>query len=225
MHKSIKGRLVGAIGLLVVAAIVAVGSGANFTAHSANPGNMVTEGAFTINNDREGLALFAPQTNWDPTEEVSGQVKIGNSGTETGNFTVKGVTEAGNDDEFNKNVLVQIVDRAGSFTSSTLTPNGISYTGSLYNFIHGCTLAVDGPSGTAPKTMPNNPGQSACDYSSSTYNGSAWDLHNWNSGDSHYYTFRLINEAKDGNGNDPAVAAMFNKTAKFGIEWDAVSTA
>jgi hypothetical protein len=212
-------KVIGALGLLVVAAIIAVGSGASFTAHSANPGNMVTAGAFSIANNHEGQALFAPQTNWDPGEEVLGYVNIGNSGTEAGNFTVKGIAEAGNDTEFSKNIQVQVTDyttdpQGGG--NATVRPGGMNFNGSLYNLVNGCTNSATAkmPDGTSP----------ACEVTT-THNGTAWGLSNWATNETHYYRFRLINRAPDGNGNDPAVAAFFGKSAKFGIEWDAVSTA
>lgn len=210
--RSMKGRIIGALGLLVVAAIVAVGSGANFTAHSANPGNMVTEGAFSISNDREGLAVFSPVTNFDPGDTTSGDVSIGNqSGGEAGNFTVKGIAEAGNDDAFAAKTHLLVVDYQDSArtTPRSAASGGFTFSGTVKDFYSGTCVT------------PCN--------TTASYDGSAWGLGNWASGETHYYSVTVENQATGTNGslngNDPSVSQYFGKTTKFGIEWDAVSTA
>src|SRR4051794_11136452 len=53
-------RTVGALALGLAAAGVAVGSGADFSARSANPSNTFTAGSLSIDNSREGAAVFSP---------------------------------------------------------------------------------------------------------------------------------------------------------------------
>lgn len=221
--RSMKGRIIGAIGLLVVAAIVAVGSGANFTAHSANPGNMITEGTFSISNNHEGQALFDPQVNFDPGDQVAGQVTIGNSGNEGGDFTLRGVSEPGNDVAFNDKVRLDVYEytNQGDALASAAALNGgnsadvlgqgldstsYRFGGTLAEFIAGtCAGASSAQCSPAP--------------------GARFNLSRWGAGNLHHYVFRVRNQAPGGDTSDPNVLAWQGKTAKFGIEWDAVSAA
>jgi spore coat-associated protein N len=83
-------KLMGALLLLLLAAGMAVGSGASFTAQSASPGNMVTAGSLSIDNDHEGGSEGAIFTinNLRPGQSDFGYVTVKNTGTVPGAFNL-----------------------------------------------------------------------------------------------------------------------------------------
>jgi spore coat-associated protein N len=78
-------RTLGALAVVLAAVGITVGSGATFTAHSANPANTFTAGSLAINNNKEAAAIFSAG-NMKPGDTATGQVDIANSGTVPGNF-------------------------------------------------------------------------------------------------------------------------------------------
>ena len=85
-------RTVGALAVVLAAVGITVGSGANFTAHSANPSNTFTAGTLSIDNSRgNGSSATAILTapNLKPGDSAPGTVDIQNSGSVAGNFTLK----------------------------------------------------------------------------------------------------------------------------------------
>ena len=81
-------KLTGVLFLLLLTAGAAVGSGANFTAQSASPGNMVTAGALSIDNNRKTAAAIFSASNIKPGDDVIGTVTVSNTGTLSGDFTL-----------------------------------------------------------------------------------------------------------------------------------------
>lgn len=81
-------RLLAVLFALLVAAAMAVGSGANFTATSANPGNIFTAGALTHVNSKAGAAIFASGGLMKPGDVRTGLVDIQNTGSVAGTFTL-----------------------------------------------------------------------------------------------------------------------------------------
>ena len=80
-------RRLGALASLLVAGAVAVGSGANFTAASANPSNTFSTGTLSMINSNSGAAvLTAPAMK--PGDSATGTVDIQNSGSITGTFSL-----------------------------------------------------------------------------------------------------------------------------------------
>jgi spore coat-associated protein N len=79
-------RTVGALAVVLASVGITVGSGANFTAHSANPSNTFTSGTLTIGNSEASAILRAP--NLRPGDTVSGTVDIQNTGSLPGTFTL-----------------------------------------------------------------------------------------------------------------------------------------
>ena len=78
----------GALLILLLAVGAVVGSGANFTATSANPSNTFAAGTLTILNSKEGLAVLTA-SNMKPAAAAStGTVDIKNTGTLSGAFTL-----------------------------------------------------------------------------------------------------------------------------------------
>jgi hypothetical protein len=78
----------GALVTLLLAAGAVVGSGADFTASSANPSNTFAAGTLTIVNEKEGVAILSA-SNMRPADPAQvGTVDIQNSGSLSGAFTV-----------------------------------------------------------------------------------------------------------------------------------------
>jgi spore coat-associated protein N len=78
----------GALLTLLLAAGAVAGSGADFTASSANPSNTFASGTLTIGNSKEGLAVLSA-SNLRPGETAqSGDVDIENTGSLSGTFTL-----------------------------------------------------------------------------------------------------------------------------------------
>jgi hypothetical protein len=84
-------KLMGVLLLLMLTAGMAVGSGASFTAQTASPGNMVTAGALTIDNNKKNngteSAIFNAG-NMKPGDSVTGTVNVTNTGTVAGDFFI-----------------------------------------------------------------------------------------------------------------------------------------
>jgi hypothetical protein len=77
----------GALLTLLLAAAAVVGSGADFTASSANPSNTFAAGTMSILNSKEGTAVLSA-TNLRPGNSAAGTVDISNSGSLSGAFTL-----------------------------------------------------------------------------------------------------------------------------------------
>ena len=79
-------RTIGALAVVLAAVGITVGSGANFTAHSANPANTFTAGTLTIGNSASSAILSAG--NMKPGDSATGTVDIANTGSIPGTFTL-----------------------------------------------------------------------------------------------------------------------------------------
>lgn len=88
-------RTLGALAMLLVAVGVAVGSGANFTASSANASNTFSAGALSIGKSASGAVLTA--SNLKPGDSSSGTVDIQNTGTVSGGFSLAESTPVDSD--------------------------------------------------------------------------------------------------------------------------------
>jgi hypothetical protein len=102
---------------------VAVGSGADFSAQTANPSNTFSAGSLSMENSRDGSAIFTP-TNMKPGGQAqTGVVDIKNTGTIDGVFTLRRdlLTNrdvgAASETPFASKVNVRIVD-CGEFTTA-----------------------------------------------------------------------------------------------------------
>ncbi len=82
-------KMVGILFALLLAAMMAVGSGANFNSQSANPGNVVTAGVLDHINGAEDAAFLTVST-IKPDETKSGSVTMQNTGDIDGIFSVEG---------------------------------------------------------------------------------------------------------------------------------------
>jgi spore coat-associated protein N len=79
-------RVLATLVTLLLAASLAVGSGANFTAASANPSNTFSTGTLAITNTASGAIVS--MSNMRPGDSQSGTVDITNSGSLSGPFTL-----------------------------------------------------------------------------------------------------------------------------------------
>jgi hypothetical protein len=81
-------RTLGALALALCAIGVAIGSGADFTARTANPSNTFSAGSLSMDNSKNGAAIFSA-TNMKPGGAAqTGVVDIKNTGTIDGVFTL-----------------------------------------------------------------------------------------------------------------------------------------
>ncbi len=81
-------RTLGALAVLVAATGVVVGSGANFSASSANPSNTFTTGSLSILNSKEGAAVLTASNMRPGDTPVTGTVDIKNTGSLAGTFSL-----------------------------------------------------------------------------------------------------------------------------------------
>jgi len=79
-------RTIGALAVVLAAVGITVGSGANFTAHAANPANTFTAGTLSMTDSVSGAILSA--TNLKPGDVNTGTVDIQNTGSIPGTFTL-----------------------------------------------------------------------------------------------------------------------------------------
>lgn len=80
-------RTLSVLALVLVAVGVAVGSGANFSAQSANPSNTFTAGTLTMSNSKDAAAILTA-SNWKPGDTTTGTVDIENTGSLAGTFSL-----------------------------------------------------------------------------------------------------------------------------------------
>ena len=80
-------RLVTSLGGLLVASAVALGSGANFSSTSANPGNLITSGTVLVTDSLPGTSILSVGT-MKPGGSAAGMVNIQNGGNAPATFTV-----------------------------------------------------------------------------------------------------------------------------------------
>ena len=127
-------RTLGVLAAVLLAVAVAVGSGANFTAQSANPGNSFASGTLTMSNSKDNVAILTA-SNMKPGDSTSGTVDIQNTGSLSGTFSLSR-TNLTDSDATNpmSNKLNLVVKDCGDFSSGTPTCDGgdpVKYTGTL----------------------------------------------------------------------------------------------
>jgi hypothetical protein len=86
-------RTLAALAVVLAAVGITVGSGANFTASAANPGNVFTTGTLLI-GDSSSSALFNA-TGLKPGDTKTATVDIQNTGSLGGDFVVKTANQTG----------------------------------------------------------------------------------------------------------------------------------
>ncbi|MEV7632654.1 TasA family protein [Microbacterium sp. NPDC089318] len=98
---------------LLVAAAVAVGSGADFVANSVNTANAFSTGTLTQQNSKAGQAIFTA-SNLKPGDTLNGKVTITNSGSLPASFSL---TESAVNGFVKADNLKLTITRAGSATA------------------------------------------------------------------------------------------------------------
>jgi spore coat-associated protein N len=142
-------RTLGALAVVLAAVGITVGSGANFTASSANPSNVFTTGTLSIDNSKNQPTPSAilNASGMKPGDSNSGTVDIANTGSLSGAFTLSGTVTDANGGSLS-NALTLKIDDCGSF--ATGTPNcttGVAnlYTGTLKAFTSTIPLSTFAP--------------------------------------------------------------------------------
>jgi spore coat-associated protein N len=127
----------GALVTLLLAAAAVVGSGADFTAASANPSNTFSSGTLTMANSQAGTAIFSASNLRPDGAAQTGTVDIENTGSLSGDFTlVRGtVTNTDTGNPLSAKLNMTVVD-CGTFSGATPPPCNdgdevTKYTGTL----------------------------------------------------------------------------------------------
>jgi len=81
-------RTLGTLSVALLAAGVAVGSGADFTSRSANPANTFSAGSLSMDNSKDAAAIFTPSNMKPGGAPQTGTVDIQNTGSLPGAFTL-----------------------------------------------------------------------------------------------------------------------------------------
>jgi len=102
----------GALLTLLLAAGAVVGSGADFTASSANPSNTFAAGTLSIANSKEGVAVLTASDLRPGDAAEPGTVTIRNSGSLEGDFELKrdGVTNSDADHPLDEQLNLTVTD-------------------------------------------------------------------------------------------------------------------
>jgi spore coat-associated protein N len=125
-------KALGAMGVLLVAAAVAIGSGANFNSTSANPSNVFTAGTLSHSNSKTGAAILTAG-NMKPGDTTTGTVDIKNTGSIPGAFTLtkSNLVDTPTTPAFSSKLTLAI-DDMGDPTCVSSCPAAINkYTGAL----------------------------------------------------------------------------------------------
>jgi spore coat-associated protein N len=104
-------RLLTALGGLLIATAVAVGSAANFNATSATPGNLITAGTLVITDSLPGTSILNAAT-MKPGSSTSGTVNITNGGNLPATMTVAltGLTDTPASPALSAKLILQLQD-------------------------------------------------------------------------------------------------------------------
>src|SRR4051812_29349362 len=110
----------GALLTLLLAAAAVVGSGADFTASSANPANTFASGTLSIQNSNEGIAVLTASNLKPGGTAATGVVDIKNTGSLAGAFTLSRTTPVDSDavNPLSSKLNVTVVD-CGTFVGAT----------------------------------------------------------------------------------------------------------
>jgi hypothetical protein len=116
-------RVLGALALGLCAVGLAVGSGADFSARTANPSNVFSAGSLSMQNSKDGTAILNAAGMKPGAPPKTGVVDIQNTGSVSGRFTLSRDeltnTDVNNDNpiQFAAKVVVGVVD-CGKFATT-----------------------------------------------------------------------------------------------------------
>ena len=119
---------------LLLSAGAVVGSGADFTASSANPANTFSSGTMTMLNSKGGQAVLTAE-NMRPGDSEEGVVDIENTGSLSGDFTLSrsDLVDSDTDNPMSGKLNVTVVD-CGAFDGATAPDcdgNDVKYSGTV----------------------------------------------------------------------------------------------
>ena len=178
----------GALLTLLLAAAAVVGSGADFTASSANPSNTFASGTLSIANSKEGTAILTASGLRPGAAAAVGTVDIQNTGSLSGAFTLSRTAPVDSDttNPLSSKLNVTVVD-CGTFAGSTAPTCGDPDDVTKYS---AGTLAQMGTTGHLISSLGSYPG-----------------------GEKHRYEFRVALDGSAGNafqGDTSSVQFDFN---------------
>ena len=109
----------GALLTLLLAAGAVVGSGADFTASSANPSNTFAAGTLSIVNSKDGVAVLTASNMRPAGPAATGTVDIENSGSLSGAFTLSRTAPVDSDgtNPLSGKLNIEVVD-CGTFVGA-----------------------------------------------------------------------------------------------------------
>lgn len=136
------GKVLLAFASLMVAAAVAVGSGANFNSTSANPSNVFTAGTLSHSNSKASTAILTA-TNIVPGATATGTVDIKNTGSASGTFTLTKTTPVDTPTApgLSKKLTLTIVDQGDPACSSSCPAAVTIYSGGTI-FAQGASIPL-----------------------------------------------------------------------------------
>lgn len=110
----------GALLTLLLAAGAVVGSGADFTASSANPSNTFAAGTLSIANSKDGVAVLTAANLRPDGPAATGTVDIENTGSLSGDFTLSRTAPVDSDgaNPLSGKLNITVTD-CGDFSSGT----------------------------------------------------------------------------------------------------------
>ena len=120
-------RTLAALAVILAAVGITVGSGANFTASAANPGNVFTTGTLLIGNSQSSALLT--MSNLKPGGSATSTVDITNTGSLAGDFVLK-TANAGGYTALLGQLDLTVLD-CGAWTSTA--PDCSTGTSTVYN--------------------------------------------------------------------------------------------
>jgi hypothetical protein len=114
-------RTLGVLALVLLAVGVAIGSGAAFTAQTANPSNTFSSGTLTMSNSKDNAAILSA-SGMRPGDSAVGTVDIKNTGSLSGTFTLSRTALSDSDGSNPMSAQMNfVVKDCGNFSSGTPT--------------------------------------------------------------------------------------------------------
>jgi hypothetical protein len=164
--------LLAGLASILVAAAIAVGSGATFTSHSANPANTFSAGTLSQTNSTNGAVLSV--TKMKPGDSSNGTVTITNSGNVAGTFTLSKAnlvdTAGANGGLLSSDLTVLIQDVTNSSSPVTVYSGTV---GSMPAQSLGSFAAAAARTYKFTVTMPNNGTPGSTTTGDNAYQGSS----------------------------------------------------
>ena len=127
-------RTVGVLAVVLLAVGVAVGSGAAFTAQTANPNNTFASGTLSMVNSKDAAAVLTA-SNMKPGDSATGTVDVQNTGSLSGAFVLSRSSIVDSDGANPMSAKLNLVVKdCGDFSSGTPTcdvGDPVKYTGTI----------------------------------------------------------------------------------------------